>query len=363
MSYKQLKKNFEVFKWDYEKLKTFFEDTVAEDGSRFELDAPIEYESAEIKMSDLFQRIDDQILTTQKIIDSFPSNAISYLAIIDVLERHYQNYNQTLNDFFSLFPHQPGGGKIKKIDSLGFYFLSEQKVDNSLQFLPLVKNCSELSRLFTQVGITSVPNVEKIYEVLQDTKEKKQKIDTDYNFIQRKLKPAENLLVKATSEGLSGVFRQRTGALKWRLIFTKIYFLLALGVLISLLFILYFAPDNWTFLPETLRNFKKNSSWGGVATKVSLLVPFIWLIQFIGREYANLFKLKEHYEHKYLIALSLNNFQEQAPGYENAMSFLVFHELSLNPADAINGKSTDSNQQKQAYDISKQILDKVTKKD
>lgn len=66
--------------------------------------------------------------------------------------------------------------------------------------------------------------------------------------------------------------------------------------------------------------------------KLMLLLPATWLTAFFTKSYAELFHLEREYAHKAALAMSVDGFKRQAPGFEQEITAEVFLEIRNNPA-------------------------------
>lgn len=66
--------------------------------------------------------------------------------------------------------------------------------------------------------------------------------------------------------------------------------------------------------------------------KFLLLLPATWCTAFFTKSYAELFHLEREYAHKAALAMSVDGFKRQAPGYEEEITAEVFMEIRTNPA-------------------------------
>lgn len=72
------------------------------------------------------------------------------------------------------------------------------------------------------------------------------------------------------------------------------------------------------------------------------MVPSIWRAKFSASKYQQLFKLKEHYQYKYSIAMAVDGFKKQAPEHADAIAAEAFNRLLFNPADRLSGAASES---------------------
>lgn len=71
-----------------------------------------------------------------------------------------------------------------------------------------------------------------------------------------------------------------------------------------------------------------------------IMVPSLWRAKFSASKYHQLFQLREHYQYKYSIAMSVEGFKIQAEGYENVLAAETFSRLLFNPGDRIDVKGS-----------------------
>lgn len=76
---------------------------------------------------------------------------------------------------------------------------------------------------------------------------------------------------------------------------------------------------------------------GQVLARLVILLPAAWYVAFCTSRYNSLFRLREHYAYKYSMAVSVEGFKKQAPGYEDMIAALVLEQLAFNPADKLKG--------------------------
>jgi hypothetical protein len=69
----------------------------------------------------------------------------------------------------------------------------------------------------------------------------------------------------------------------------------------------------------------------GVLSRILILLPGAWLTTFAGHRYSSLFQLHREYAFKAAIAMSLEGFKKQAPGYEEEIAGAAFLELTEKP--------------------------------
>ncbi|MCP4289287.1 MAG: hypothetical protein GY792_33510 [Gammaproteobacteria bacterium] len=74
---------------------------------------------------------------------------------------------------------------------------------------------------------------------------------------------------------------------------------------------------------------------GQVLARIAFLLPAAWLVSFAAIRHSSLFRLREHYAYKYSMAVSVQGFKLQAPGYEQEIAAMVLEQLAFNPADKL----------------------------
>jgi hypothetical protein len=79
---------------------------------------------------------------------------------------------------------------------------------------------------------------------------------------------------------------------------------------------------------------------GQVLMRFVLLIPALWLAKFTAARHAALFRLREHYAYKYSIAASVEGFKKQAPEFKEGIAAAAFHELTFNPANRMEERSS-----------------------
>lgn len=109
---------------------------------------------------------------------------------------------------------------------------------------------------------------------------------------------------------------------------------------------LVLSPFISIFIPSwsTTAGLAEQSGWQYMAQAVSrivILLPAAWFVSFMGFRYSSLFRLREHYSYKYSMAVSVEGFKKQAPGYEEEIAALVFEQILFNPADKITANKSE----------------------
>lgn len=197
---------------------------------------------------------------------------------------------------------------------------------------------------------TQRKNADSLFEEFEDKRDKVTEI----------INQSEDMLKGATNAGLAGTFKTTLTELDKKLksaqtgFYWSIVFLLI--TVIPLVYYLYnigmqtnIDPTNlkintdgfWTQLLASLQT-SKFSPLSTIAL-ASLMAPAIWVAKFTANRYHQLFQLREHYQFKYSLAISVDGFKKQAPKYEEEIAAETFNNLLFNPADKLSGiKKSDS---------------------
>jgi hypothetical protein len=162
---------------------------------------------------------------------------------------------------------------------------------------------------------------------------------------------SEQMLASSTTAGLASHFhtihkdltKEMNSARRsfnwgiWALFFSAIPLIILIfsPVLFPLLGAIHpaWAADLKTFIPE-----RATDGWqytGQVISRLIVLVPAAWFVRFSSIRYASLFRLREHYAYKYSMAVSVDGFKKQAPGYQDEIAAMVLEQLAFNPADKL----------------------------
>lgn len=173
---------------------------------------------------------------------------------------------------------------------------------------------------------------------LQQTKDGMNAAETNIGDM---LKRADQMLSVATVTGLAATFegeRQTLdGKMKWALGGFAVGILLlicATGLLATYVFAAPLGIGIWPLgAPENTAQSRSQVELAGVlARSIILLGPF-WLTLFSARRYNALFDLRQHYSHKYNLAVAVDGFQKQAPEYKEMLAALVFQKIMTNPVN------------------------------
>ena len=164
------------------------------------------------------------------------------------------------------------------------------------------------------------------------------KIEDD---IEDKVEQANSMLANATVAGLAASFGETRNKLNEELKQARGVFYISIAVLavLALPMILYLLPDLPYGGPSIDRS---NAGFGAVIgeviARVAILLPGIWFVSFSSKRASSLFRLREHYEYKYNMAVSVEGFKQQAQEIASAIAGTTFYELlTRNPADVMEG--------------------------
>ena len=173
-------------------------------------------------------------------------------------------------------------------------------------------------------------------------------------FVDAIIEQSDNMLSGATVAGLSSEFKIIRDDLSLQVSSSQKIFYVSLCVLFILsipLIVFIFAPifapfvtTNETLINSIASTSSEKTGWqyvGGVLARFVVLLPGVWFVSFASRRYNSLFSLREHYSYKYSMAVAVEGFKKQAPGYENLIAALVFEQLAFNPADKLVKPNTN----------------------
>lgn len=162
---------------------------------------------------------------------------------------------------------------------------------------------------------------------------------------------SENMLKGATVAGLASSFSNAHKDLGNQLFWARLSFyfgILFLFVSAIPLMFYVFLPIIAPLLKSSFPAFAEISAshdlnqtltgWqyiGQVLARFIILLPAAWFVSFSAIRHSSLFRLREHYAYKYSMAVSVEGFRKQAPGYESEIAALVLEQLAFNPADKL----------------------------
>lgn len=174
----------------------------------------------------------------------------------------------------------------------------------------------------------------KAYEKSMSETDVLLKTHQDHNEkISKQIEEAGKLLVGATNVALASAFNDTVAELDTKLkaaktSFSWSIFFLAASVVPLITFVM----------------FGKTELTYQIAAGFLLLIAAPgWLAKVNGGRYQNLFVLREHYKHKYVLAMSVPGFKEQVSDEEaqKAIAGAVFEQVSFNPTDSVNDQGAD----------------------
>lgn len=164
--------------------------------------------------------------------------------------------------------------------------------------------------------------------------------ETELNDIKQR---SLDMLSGATVAGLAGVYSAQQADLNGKLKFASAGFYFSVFLLflsatpliayVASPFLVLFRPDLADMIQQ-IRGAPVTSDWqyaGQVFSRLVILVPAAWLMRVTSGRYNSIFRLREHYAHKYTIAASVEGFKRQAPGYEGDIAAATYAELLYNP--------------------------------
>lgn len=205
---------------------------------------------------------------------------------------------------------------------------------------------------------------EKLALGLQQTKDE---MSAAENNIADMLKRADQMLSVATVTGLAATFegerKTLDGKMKWALGGFAVGILLlicATGLLATYVFASPFGIGTWPLgTPESTPQSGGQVELGGVlARSIILLGPF-WLTLFSARRYNALFDLRQHYSHKYNLAVAVDGFQKQAPEYKEMLAALVFQKIMTNPVNEQKSRKMGETPAATMAEILKPLQDQI----
>lgn len=117
------------------------------------------------------------------------------------------------------------------------------------------------------------------------------------------------------------------------------YCSIALLVILALPMVLYILPNiPWGGVAFERGGVGVGQLLGEIAARMTILLPGLLFVGFASRRHSSLFRLREQYEYKYNMAVSVEGFKQQAEDIADAIAGTTFYELlTRNPADAMDG--------------------------
>lgn len=178
------------------------------------------------------------------------------------------------------------------------------------------------------------------------------------NDIEATVKRAEEMLTVSTNAGLASAFETERNNLDKKLRRAQIAFYISIALLIVSavpLSAYLFAVTTQASTPQLADSGERTADFLqalsiAMGTEFSptstlalalLMVPTIWLTKFSAARHHQLFMLREHYQYKLSLAMSVEGFKKQAPEHQDAIAAETFNRLLFNPADSLEGKEAD----------------------
>ncbi|MGP1256761.1 MAG: hypothetical protein ACTS10_20250 [Kiloniellales bacterium] len=188
---------------------------------------------------------------------------------------------------------------------------------------------------------------ENLYSQLSDQKKQ----------IQITTETAEKMLVGATNAGLSGTFKSNLDDLDEKLrraqseFYGAIWFVflsaLPLSAYVITVTVMAISPNfsaldaseqTSGFLDDLTQAIRSDGlTLSATLALFLIMIPSIWRAKFSASKYQQIFKLREHYQYKYSVAMAVDGFKKQAPEYADAIAAEAFNQLLFNPADRLSG--------------------------
>ena len=177
--------------------------------------------------------------------------------------------------------------------------------------------------------------------------------------IEDTIRRANDMLAGSTNAGLAGTFKDNLEDLDEKLKNSQNEFFIAIWMVFGSALpltayvisatIVAVNPEllNAALTPETegfwanvLQTVKANGlTLSATLALFLIMVPSIWRAKFVAAKYSQLFQLREHYQYKYSIAMSVEGFKKQAPEHEQEIAAETFNRLLFNPAEKLSGTS------------------------
>lgn len=154
----------------------------------------------------------------------------------------------------------------------------------------------------------------------------KQEMEGFTSEIARLTQEADKMLSGATVAGLATGFGDAVKKMTTQLNWSAGLFACSLGLLVSFCAL----QRDWLF--------GGNHDTAFLIQKAIYLSPFFMLIWFLNRRHNLFFRLREHYNYKYSIAMSVEGFKRQSPKHAEDIAAKAFAQLTDNPADKMEAK-------------------------
>ena len=206
-------------------------------------------------------------------------------------------------------------------------------------------------------------------ELIQTYNDNKDKLEEQQESVKKIIEESNNILNLSTVAGLAKEFKRARDELNkqlnstfWALLFSLCLFL----------FLLYGAiTDSWghmTIAPlgaeaeaeaeagagaKAGTGTEPKTGWAFLNTffvRVSIVLPGIVLTAFALGKYAQLFRLREHYNHKYTMVVALGGFKEEAPEYADDLTALVFEQVAFDPAKSLTKTKSNSDKSLRVFE-------------
>lgn len=206
---------------------------------------------------------------------------------------------------------------------------------------------------------------EKLALGLQQTRQDMNAAEAD---IAAMLKRADQMLSVSTVTGLAATFegeRQTLdGKMKWALggfAAGIVLLMIATGLLAAYVFEAPFGLVEWALGPTSEpRATGGQVELGGVLARAIILLGPFWLTLFSARRYNALFDLRQHYSHKYNLAVAVDGFQKQAPEYKEMLAALVFQKIMTNPVNEQKSRKMGETPAATMAEILKPLQDQIS---
>lgn len=148
---------------------------------------------------------------------------------------------------------------------------------------------------------------------------------------------ARDMLHLSTEAGLAGSFSIAVKNLDKKVHWAKIGFYVSIAFLAasSIPLVSYLFSDFGDLVGIQVKDPDEQVRIAKAISMVIIMLPFIWLARFSGNQYDQLFSLREHYQHKYSLAMSVAGFKSQAPQFADIIATETYYQLTVNPAEKL----------------------------